>query len=135
MLKRATTILTQYDTEPMELLSGLIAIGWGILLLFPFGPLAHSDYGEHIKRPEMGCVMLIYGVMQLGSLLTDRDSRRAVSAFVGASVWMFAAVLLWQINHEALAVIFMTACSLYQILCYVRLRKSLGTGIVRAHAG
>ena len=99
MIRRLRSILTKYDTEPIELGLCAVKLIWGVTLLFFSRISARPVYAvlmHWITRQEYGVVTLVYGALQSFAILSCEGCRvklRAACALFGVGYWWFLAVM------------------------------------------
>lgn len=93
--QRVDELLWRKDFEFCEAMSGMVALGWGLVLAMPWETFDTSASFEAMSiLPEWlwAGTMLWLGITQLGALVLDHRRPRRWSALGATAVWAFLAV-------------------------------------------
>jgi hypothetical protein len=92
-------------TKTLEVAVGIIALGWGMLLLAPWdtfsqGPAYTVMARSGIPENAWGCLFFISGAGQLLALWRNSVTGRRVLSIVGGAIWMFTAAMYLLSNYQ-----------------------------------
>lgn len=105
-MTRLIEVILKKDFEFSELLSGLVLIGWSIVLLMPWNTFesAHSFDAMAALLPESmwGLLLGWVGVTQVGALALSQYRVRLVSSLIACCTWVFIGIVIGWSNPQGL---------------------------------
>lgn len=127
MTARLDELLWRKDFEFCEVLSGVVALGWGIVLLMPWSTFSTSpSFNAMAYAPEWlwGFLLLWIGLTQLGALLLDHRRPRRWSALGATFIWVFLSVGFFVSNPYGTGVVVYPALAASAGWAYLRIGRT-----------
>ena len=114
-----------YDIEYIEMMSGMLALFWGIILLLPFDTFSStpSYFAMQTIAPEIawGLAVAIGGMAQMISVLFLSNYARKLTAGISIFIWWFVAGMFIVSNSISTAVPVYSIIALSSSWSFIRL--------------
>lgn len=128
MTARIDELMTRKDFEFAEVISGLIALGWAVILLMPWHTFTSARSFDVMAAiaPEWvwGLLFGWVGITQVGALLLDHHRPRLWSSLGASMAWVFVACVLGYANPYGLALVVYIPLSAGAAWSYWRLMRT-----------
>jgi len=122
---RLARVIVTADPTPIELLSAIMAFGWGILLALPANTFATSPTYNAMSSlaPERvwAIAMLAIGLLQAAATLHGKVKARKPLAFFATLTWAFIAVMMISANAVSTAGVAYGVVTLLSLWSYLRM--------------
>ena len=126
-LNEVRCALFQYDPEPIEIQTALIAVGCGLWVSwFGYHPVlgkaeVYRLLTDLLPQWTWALTFVLLGICQSLSLWQGQIACRALSAMLSSLLWSFVAVLLWMDRAPGPAIVIIPVVALSEGWVYLRL--------------
>lgn len=134
MADRLYQLVFVRDIDFVEILMGLLLIGWGVQLLLPWDTFRGSPSFAALvsiwphEEWAWGVVFLVIGMLKVGAYLSGHLLFRVAASLITSSAWAFIAGTFGWANPSGTGVVMYTGVSLASTWVFWRLLLSLRGG-------
>lgn len=122
--RRLWNVLTEFDTEPIEVFDGLFIFAWGCWLAAPWFDFAISNayswMATHGSRHAWGLLMATIGLHQLAAVGLARYPARKFAAVISMCLYEFLGVMLFFGDPRSAGLLLMTIFAMGQAWVVLR---------------
>lgn len=126
-MRRLWLLIKEADTEIVELLLGVLALNWGLLILAPFDTFGSTPsfrvMASAAPEPVWGSALFIAGVLHICGLARNHRHTRQAAAFFTFLCWMVIAISFGLANPQGTAMAVYPTLALLSAWAYVRLAR------------
>lgn len=128
MIKKILTVLTTYEIELVEFMSGFAALMWGLWLLNPalqtFSMSASfSSMAMLASENVWGFGMIMIGAAQIEAIISYDLDRRKHSSLILSTLWIFITAMLAHANVASTGVAIYGTFAAFTTWSYLRLSQ------------